>query len=285
MAKAYNLGLISVKKFVFTFWIIFVFPLNTGADIIYFKDGMKTVCHDKAWEEDGKIKCEYEGTILIYQKKDVLRIQKVKIEKKTDSPMPAKQKPPKATAKKLVHSGNIKKPDPSGKPALQKASESLSKNKSQPAAGGQEFYNPRRPQKYWTGASSKHNTFQEAIASLAKQYDRSPEWIQQHMGETNDLDEIHRNLKSSQTNAPSQAQISSKEKPPEILFYNPRRPLKYWTSQNAQHKTFKEAISALARQYNRSDEWVQQHMGNTNNLSEIHQNLASSQLAESSQSN
>ena len=41
---------------------------------------MKTVCHDRAWEEDGEIKCEYNGSILTYQKKDVLRIEKIKID-------------------------------------------------------------------------------------------------------------------------------------------------------------------------------------------------------------
>ena len=31
-------------------------------------------------------------------------------------------------------------------------------------------------------------------AALAIQYDRTPDWVQAHMGETNDLSQIHQNL-------------------------------------------------------------------------------------------
>ena len=57
--------------------LIALSPLGASADIIYFKDGMKTICQEKAWEENGEIKCEYEGVVLIYSKTDVLRIQKI----------------------------------------------------------------------------------------------------------------------------------------------------------------------------------------------------------------
>ena len=49
-------------------------------------------------------------------------------------------------------------------------------------------------QKYWTSASSKHNTLKEAIAAMAKEYERTPQWVQQYMGTTNNLSEIHQNL-------------------------------------------------------------------------------------------
>ena len=74
-----------MKKFALIFCFIILIPLNTGADIIFFKDGMKTVCQHRAWEEEGEVKCEYEGTILIYQKKDVDRIEKTEIKKKYES--------------------------------------------------------------------------------------------------------------------------------------------------------------------------------------------------------
>jgi len=32
---------------------------RAGADIIHFKDGMKTVCQGKAWEEKDEVRCEY----------------------------------------------------------------------------------------------------------------------------------------------------------------------------------------------------------------------------------
>jgi hypothetical protein len=62
---------------------------------------------------------------------------------------------------------------------------------------GIEFYNPRREQKYRTGKMIGHNTLQEALQALAKQYDVSTEWIESNMGNTNDLDTIHRNIRKS----------------------------------------------------------------------------------------
>ena len=38
---------------------------RAGADIIHFKDGMKTVCQGKAWEEKDEVRCEYGGGVLI----------------------------------------------------------------------------------------------------------------------------------------------------------------------------------------------------------------------------
>jgi hypothetical protein len=245
---------------------------------------MKTICNDRAWEEDGEIKCEYNGAILIYQKKDVIRIEKIRIEKRTESRPDKIQTPIKATAKQATVAPKIKQPAASQKkPFAQKESKIVSKKPDISKTKGLEFYNPRRPQKYWTSATSKHNIFKEAIATLAKHYDRSPEWIQHHMGETNDLDEIHQNLRKSKLNAPVELQEADEEKIPETLFYNPRRPLKYWTSANSKHNTFKEAIAALAKVYERSPEWVQQYMGTTNNLSEIHRNLANHKGVETSQ--
>ena len=148
---------------------------------------------------------------------------------------------------------------------------------------GLQFYNPRRPQKYWTSTATKHHSFEEAIATLAKQYDRSPEWIQRHMGETNDLYEIHQNLSGDKLNAPEEVKEDKQETVPETLFYNPRRPQKYWTSASSKHNTFQEAIAAMAKQYERTSQWVQQYMGTSNNLSKIHQNLAKQKEIESSQ--
>ena len=102
------------------------------------------------------------------------------------------------------------------------------------------------------------------------------------MGNTNDLNEIHRNLSDGKQNAQATIPVDYNAKTSGILFYNPRRPYKYWTSATAKHNTLEEAIGALAKEYERPTQWVQQHMGNTNNLDEIHQNLANNKLAESS---
>lgn len=272
-----------MKKFALIFCVIILFPFDTGADTIYFKDGMKTVCRERAWEEDGEVRCEYEGAILSYQKEDVIRIEKTEIEKQPERlPGQNPSMPIKATAKQATSVPEIKQPAlPRKKPSAQKDSKIISTKPDTAKTKGLQFYNPRRPQKYWTSATSKHHSFKEAIAALAKQYDRSPEWIQHHMGETNDLYEIHQNLSSGKLNA-SAAAPQEKEKIPETLFYNPRRPHKYWTSATSKHNTFKEAIAAMAKEYERTPQWVQQYMGTTNNLSEIHQNLANQKEVETS---
>lgn len=266
-----------VKKTAFVYLAILLVPLNISADIIFFKDGMKTVCHDRAWEENGDIKCEYNGTTLTYQKKDVLRIEKISVDEEVQKPLEKSAAQPQKTPATAEQKPGFKPLGPDKK--LKPSPNTDGRRK----ASGIKFYNPRRPRKYWTSETAKHDTFEEAVEALAKLYDRSPVWIQHHMGDTNNLDEIHQNLSDSKLNKPAEAKAADDEKASEILFYNPRRPKKYWTSESAKHNTFKEAISALAKTYDRSQEWVQQHMGDTNNLNEIHQNLAHRKSAESSQ--
>jgi hypothetical protein len=265
-----------VKYFFLTFLAIMLMPLNTAADIIYFKDGMKTVCEDRAWEQDAEIKCEYQGAILTYQKNDVLRIDKTRTKNTSEKPAQSQEVASKPPSQGAAESVEMNPPTTKEANALQKEAPPSPAGSGGLNAKGLEFYNPRRPHKYWTSATDKYDSFKSAIEALAKQYDRSPDWIQYHMGKTNDLNEIHRNLASSKLNAPAEIQKPESDKSSEILFYNPRRPHKYWTSATAQFDTFQEAISALAKTYDRPPEWIQQHMGNTNNLSEIHQNLAKS---------
>lgn len=271
-----------MKRFTIILGLIFLLPPLGKADIIFFRDGMKTVCQEKAWEEGQEVKCEYEGTVLSYQKKDVLRIQRIRTPQKAPPSEPQEtSEQPAATV--APPSADIKATGSTPKPPEKK---DLKSQPVQPSSvsntEGLEFYNPRRPQKYWTSAVAKHQTFKEAIAALAKQYDRSPDWIKQQMGETNDLDEIHQNLARSKLNAPVEPKGQTEKKVSDTLFYNPRRPHKYWTSATAKHKTFKEAVNALSTEYGRSQQWVQQYMGASNNLDEIHQNLRNQKLSESS---
>jgi hypothetical protein len=250
-----NLRKERVKKIALAYLAIILVPLNLNADIIFFKDGMKTVCEDRAWAEGAEVKCEYQGLVLTYQKNDVLRIEKIEPEKSS----PKNEASSKTASGPAGQPPGTKQPSSLKKAVLKKKLQSPANNAGSLKATGLEFYNPRRPYKYWTGKNAKYNTFKEAVAALSAQYERSPEWIQHHMGTTNSIDEIHRNLR------------------------NPRRPRKYWTSTTAKHNTFQEAIAVLAEKYERSTAWVQQHIGNTNNLNEIHQNLANNKLAESSQ--
>ena len=260
------------------------------ADIIYFKDGLKTVCQESAWEEDDRIRCEYGGWVITYKKSDVLRILK------TTRPKPQPKSKPKAEVSKK------------NEPAQR-----ITKNISPPKAGSTAFYDPRRPYPYRTDKNIKHKSYHQAIQALARKYERPTEWIKANMGDTNDLDEIHRNLagqNSDQAGHAVEHPVNNKAKQPadneteqpadykakqpggnnaeqpgnkkaEIDFYNPRRPFPYRTSASAKHKRFRAAIRTLAHKYNRSPEWVQQHMGQTNDLTEIHLNLGQRRSAES----
>jgi hypothetical protein len=246
-----------VKTFSAAFLIVCVISFTAHADIIYFKDGLKTICQDRAWEEDGFVKCEYAGWVISYQKSDVLRILK------TTPPRPPAETEKKTQAGQKVESAQK---DP---------------NKiSPPKKSGAAFYDPRRPHKYWSDQNSKHDNYNDAIQALAQKYNRSPAWIQAHMGDSNDLEEIHRNLANpgSDANIPDvspEAEIS-----PGIVFYNPRRTYPYWIDASEKYKSYREAIQALARKYDRPPEWIQKNMGKTNDLAEIHRNLQTGRAAE-----
>jgi hypothetical protein len=242
-----------LKIFFWTALPLLVWAVPTDADIIYFNDGMKTICQERAWEEGEEIKCEYDGWILTYQKKDVQQI----IKTIPDIP-PAEQ-----GSEETQQTPTVQTDEPDKQP----------KTAAPIAPGGIAFYDPRRPFKYWTSPTAKHHSFQEAVETLAQQYQRSPEWIQSHMGDTNDLDQIHANLANPEASDHNTSMESAAEKSPTIEFYNPRRTYPYWTSETSRYKTFKEAIDDLSKTYDSAPEWIQENMGATNDLDEIHRNL------------
>ncbi len=248
-----------IKQLLLTLGIILL-PSVAAPDIIYFKDGMKTVCLEKAWEENGEVKCEYDGVVLSYSKNDVDRIEK----RRTQQQTPKSEK--KTTTDKLAGES---KPDSPSTPTKK--------------ADGLSFYDPRRKYIYWTSKTDKHKTFQAAIAALAKQYDRPAAWIQSNMGQTNDLDQIHRNLAdgSIKKHPPRAKTASTNDRV--VEFYNPRRTHKYWTSETGRHDTFSQAVAALAKEYERTADWVKRHMGDVNDLYAIRQNLADRRQQEEAQ--
>lgn len=235
-------------------------PSVASSDVIYFKDGMKTVCLEKAWEEGEDVKCEYDGVVLSYPKKDVERIE----ERRTRQQAPITDD--KTTGSKV---SVVAKPGVPSTPAAK--------------TKGLRFYDPRRTNKYWTSITGKHKTFQEAVAALAEQYDRPPEWIQSHMGETNDLAEIHRNLVAGLAKKQQIPHKATSQSAKIVEFYNPRRTHKYWTSETDRHDTFNQALTALAKEYERPVDWVKRHMGAVNDLHAIRQNLSNRKQQEDGQ--
>jgi hypothetical protein len=143
---------------------------------------------------------------------------------------------------------------------------------------GIEFYNPRRSLKYQTGPDRYHRTLEQALAVLAETVERSPEWVAEHIGNTNDLGQIFRNL--SRKTPPPTVDEPEAASDTGVLFYDPRRPQKYWSGRNARHRTFEEAVDALAVEYDRSPDWIRAHLGDSNDLGAIHRNLAESKAAE-----
>lgn len=222
------------------------------ADIIYFKDGMKTVCHGKAWEEKDEVKCDYDGVILTYRKEDVDQIHRTISPEEADSP-------PLPVSKSAA---DVKKEKPELIPA------------SNVIGGGIAFYDPRRKFKYWSSPTAKHRNYKEAVNALAKEFGQSPQWVEDHIGNTNDLVIIRNNLKSP-ARAPAETATPSpgNDPPAHELFYNPRRDYKYQISAKKKFHTYKEAINALALEFEATPKWVEAHMGPENDILLIRRNL------------
>ena len=276
-----------MKKTFLTFLFLALFPLTAGGDTIFLKDGTK-ITTKKAWEENGLIKFYLEGSeniIITYSRKIIDRIEDTDTKEKEKSQERIIPPAPPVTATGTLKEKQGKKrqseyqayaaKNPAGAPSTL-----TFKNLDSEKSDGQLFYNPRRKHKYWTSSKSWHNTLDSAIAALAEQYGRNPEWIKANMGNTNDLYKIHKNLaknipagKQSFDNSSMLSEISN------TLFYNPRRTHKYWASSKSRHNTFEAAIAALAQQYSRNPEWVKANMGNTNRLDEIHKNLTNNKLS------
>jgi len=131
--------------------------------------------------------------------------------------------------------------------------------------------------------NSKHKNYRQAIGALAKKYNRTPKWVQTHMGETNDLAQIHRNLTKPQSKQTVTKALHRTNQTPEVVFYNPRRPYPYWSDKKSKHKSYQGAIQALAKKYARSPEWIKLNMGTTNDLDEIHKNLKEHRATDSAE--
>jgi hypothetical protein len=238
-------------------------------DAIYFKDGMRMLCQTRAWEEKDEVHCEYEGGLLIYPKRDVDHIEKG----------------PAVEADAVVKKSQQQDPHspPRAGAAFSPAQPAAPSSVSRPASGVL-FYDPRRAKKYWSSPTGQHDSYRNAIAALAEEFERPVQWIEENMGDTNDLEEIRDNLSAKkQPTTPPPAGPMVAPEGGGIEFYNPRRPQKYWTAQDARHNTFGEAMEALGREFGKPAAWVETHMGDSNDLELIRHALRHSQLAEKTQ--
>jgi hypothetical protein len=144
---------------------------------------------------------------------------------------------------------------------------------------GIEFYDPRRTYKYQTAPNTWHRTLEEALAALAATFEQSPEWVGQNIGNTNNLGQIYRNLKQSASRSTDRLEDPATSMDG-VDFYDPRRQYKYWIGKEGRYRTLEDALEALADRYDRTPAWVQEHIGETNDLGQIHRNLDQSKAAE-----
>jgi hypothetical protein len=242
---------------------------RAGADIIHFKDGMKTVCQEKAWEEKDEVRCEYGGGVLIYPKADVQTIER------RHAPDPPAEPPEKQVAR-------VPGPPPPT-PSAPPPARALALPHVRPNASAVLFYDPRRPKKYWSSPTGQHDSYREAVSALAAEFDRPAEWVEQHMIDSNDLMEIRRHLEDRRAAGDETQSATGAPAETAIEFYNPRRPAKYWTSENAHHHSLPEALQALAREFAETPEWVESHMPESNDLNAIRKSLTRAQNPDAAQ--
>lgn len=298
--------------------VLLFMPMVLCADRIVLKDGTVEES-DKVWESEGYVHFILKGTNSVeirYDKEIVDRI-----EPQDKLPKQPAAAPPSSSTHRL----EIKTTKPEKELTVESGvgtAPTLSKKDLQVIirnSRGMNFYDPRRTNRYWASKESQHKDLKGALEAVAKLYGRSPQWVERHMGEENDLERIHRKLfekqqaeaykpgaddpvSSTNPNAqikepkPAQDPAPILEAPPDevveknettvyggawpklgfgrdIAFYDPRRPKKYWTGMKAHYNTLGEALESLARQYNVSSQWIENHMGETNVLVEIHQTI------------
>jgi ribonuclease HI len=138
---------------------------------------------------------------------------------------------------------------------------------------------------YQVHPGQRYSNLEDAVSALSAMYGKPNAWIKKNMGHSNELNVIHQNLLKANSKNGEETQETSEREPvvfPKLgvsnntLFYNPRRSEKYWTGKLTRHNSLKDAIHALAKQYNVSTEWIENHMGDTNLLVKIHQNIQKS---------
>jgi len=233
-----------------------------AGDTIYFKDGMRTICEGHALEKGTEVHCEYNGGLLIYRKSDVSSIEKGRsIEPEPDAKIVHEVVPPPARVTPSIPAPTPRIAAPPAPP-----------QKPQ----GIVFYDPRRPKKYWTSETRHHDTFRDAILALSEEFKRPVSWIEENMGDSNDLNEVRETL-AMRLSVPSATSADPAAAPgAAIEFYNPRRAKKYMTGPDARHDSFQEAVEALARDLGQPTGWVEQNMGDSNDVDQIRKSLIKS---------
>jgi hypothetical protein len=258
---------------------------NASADRVVLKDGTVEES-DRVWESDTYVHFILKGTQAVeirYAKEIVERIERadgvshgISSERSgniTPNPTPSKGSAPSMASPDKAAASQGLVPPPATQMTEVKETELdrsiIERNR------GLTLYDPRRPQRYWTDRQSKHATHAAAMAALAAQYERPEAWVEEHLGEENDLGAIHAHLIAAveaEATPPKDQLVPADDADP--LFHDPRRPLAYQTGINCFFDNRNEALNDLASQYRQPIEWVEANMGQSNTLRLVHENLA-----------
>ena len=290
--------------------VVLAGAVSAGADTIVLKDGTRETSK-RVWESEHYVHFILNGTQSVeirFAKEIVERIERegIPVPKSVSAPEPSEpvtdavtRRPEHPSASKMNH--GAKTVD-----SLTPEDDSFIK-----ANRGVQFYDPRREQRYWASRDARHNTLAEAMDAMAKRYKRSIQWVEKNMGEENDLAEIHRNLireirreeapentgdieerrsdavdknGAAETQPKKAVETTLNPSPPPsnssfnssgIQFYDPRRKDKYWSTAKTHHQSFEAAVEALATLYGVTPQWIEDHMGDTNDLEKIHNTIRS----------
>lgn len=286
-----------------------IFPTLLPAGKIYLKDGSIELS-DKIWETDQFIHFILSGTKSVeirFSKNIVDKIEynDGKIRALDDREKPSEGEPEEINPERSATP--VKPPDTQTSANLYLSEEA--KQKILWENRGLMFYDPRREKRFWASRNARFSSLEQAVEALSAQYNRPPDWIEKYMGEENELTAIHKNLidqmeremagsesvsqpepgESPKIETPAvpvkkpiappdklREPVSTKSAKNGLKFYDPRRAEKYWSSANDHHQTLNDAIKALARHYHVTPQWIESHMGTTNELEDIHRQIQQS---------
>lgn len=286
-----------------------IFPSLLPAGKIYLKDGSIELS-DKIWETDQFIHFILSGTKSVEIRFSKNIVDKIEYNDGTIKALDYREKANEDEPEKIKPKNSVTPVKPTEIRAFTNLYLSEeAKQKILWENRGLVFYDPRRKERFWARRDARFGRLEQAIEALSAQYNRPPDWIEKYMGEENELTAIHKNLinqveremagseivyppeagespKIETSAVPEKKTIAPLNKPQKpippkstkngLKFYDPRRPEKYWSSANDHHQTLNDAIKALARHYRVTPQWIESHMGSTNELEDIHRHIQQS---------
>jgi hypothetical protein len=251
-----------------------------SADRIFLKDGT-IVVSDKVWQTDAHVHFILQGTqgVEIRYAKEI--VAKFETHGQTLKPIVSEKPRHDAAPRNQLKPGSDVNP-PKGEPVEAATATGVPSpertasivNSTVASNHGLSFYDPRRDKRYWASRNSKHDTLDSALLALADMYGRTTQWVAAHMGDQNDLEQIHACLtQRKQAESTAEAKPKDPSKPAPRHFYTEGGKLPYSIGSGRSFKTRDAAIEALARQYHQSVEWVDQRITNQTDVDAIDQIL------------